>query len=84
MKWTNNKPTKIGIYLMSNPIVQKDLRFKRVVIVDGELMTFHPDNEGSKLILVKDMPKRFVWTVEPITLPDHYKKDFWDKPEDKR
>lgn len=71
-EWTKNKPTEKGLYFRSNPAFQKDITQQDVYLVDGELKTHHPLNEGSKLINAKDMPSAFLWIKMPY--PPHYKR----------
>ena len=74
MEWTNEKPKEIGIYLRSNPSLQKDITQQTVYLKDGKLKTHHPQNDSSKLIDVEDMPDKFLWLKIPY--PPHYKKSY--------
>lgn len=74
MEWTNEKPKEIGLYLRSNPALQKDITQQTVYLKDGKLKTHHPQNDSSKLINVEDMPDKFLWLKIPY--PPHYKKSY--------
>lgn len=78
MEWTTKKPKEVGLYLRSNPALQKNITQQTVFIVKGELMTHHPQNEDCKLIKVVDMPDRFIWIKIPY--PPNYKKSYHEKP----
>lgn len=77
-KWTEEKPKQVGLYIRSNPVVQKNLTIQTVFNIDGVLKTFHPHNESGKLIPVSKMPNRFLWLKIPY--PDHYKKTEFEIP----
>ena len=71
MKWTNDLPDEPGIYLMSNPIVQQDIRVIQVIKIDGELQIYFPTNEQSKRRSLTKMPKRFLWYGRIPDAPHH-------------
>lgn len=81
MEWTNEKPKEVGIYFRSNPSLQKNITQQTVFNVDGKLMTHHPPNDASRLIMVEDLPNSFIWLKIPY--PPHYKKSYHEKPNTK-
>ena len=78
-QWTNNKPDSIGLWFRSNPALQKDISQQTVYLIDGKLMTHHPQNDMCKLINVDDMPNSFLWLKIPY--PSHYKKSISEQSE---
>ena len=66
MKWTQEKPKEIGIYIKSNPALQKDLTTIHVLLVDGILTTQYICDGGHKLTKIKDMPKSFWYLKIPL------------------
>jgi hypothetical protein len=78
MEWTHEKPKEIGIYLRSNPALQKDISIQTVYLVDERLKTHHPQNDGGKLTNVEEMPDTFLWLKIPY--PPHYVKSLHEIP----
>ncbi len=75
MKWVKIPPTEAGIYFRCNPPINSIVR-QDVYKFDDECFSHHPHNEGSQLMNVKDMPDRFLWTDEPIPLPDYMQEGY--------
>jgi len=78
LEWTNEKPDKPGMYLRSNPGLQQDISQQLVFKMDGELWTYHPQNDRSRRTKIENMPDAFMWLRIPV--PQHCKFIFdYDK-----
>ncbi len=67
MEWTTEKPKKDGLYLRLNPKISFEVGVCKQTVfnVEGTLMTYHPQNEGAKLIPVDNMPDDFLYFFIP-------------------